>query len=188
MRRNLFQHGHGCGLIIDEDPSLAARSNLASQNQRAILRVQTIGFKDLFDRTRRGSLALKHSRDHRPLGARADHLRQRLFPQQQSQRVNQNRLSRPSFPGQKVQTSRELDHDIVDHRVIFKSKFSQHKYARVARTLMSAAFDLDLQAALQFTRSIAQTAPENGAKKASKVNPQNSSLTDAIPSQSEPLR
>ena len=31
VRRNLFQHCHGRGLIIDEDPSLAARSNLAPQ-------------------------------------------------------------------------------------------------------------------------------------------------------------
>ncbi len=125
--RNLLQHRHGRRLIVDEDPSLAAGSNLAPQNQRAVLRIQAIGLEDPFDGTRRNPVALEHGRNHRPFRTRADHIRGRFFSQQQPQRVNQNGLPRPSLPGQKIQTSREFDRDIVDDRVIFQSKFGQHK-------------------------------------------------------------
>jgi hypothetical protein len=132
VRCNLFQHRHRRRLIVDEDAPLAAGGNLAPQNQRAVLRVQAVRLEDAFDRPRRRSLALKHRRDHRPLGTRANHVGGSLFPQQQSQGVDQNRLPRPGLAGQKIQTSRELDHDIVDHRVIFESKFGQHKVLRFA--------------------------------------------------------
>ena len=88
------------------------------------------------------SFALKHRRHHRPLRSRADHVGGRLFAQQQSQRVNQNGLARSGLASQKIQTSRELDHDIVDDGVIFQSKFGQHKDpVRVARAPSPAAFD-----------------------------------------------
>ncbi len=104
MRRNLFQHRYGRRLIINEDPPLTTGSNFAPQDQRAILGIQAVRLQDGFDSTRRRSVALKHRRDHRPLSPRADHIGGRLFPQQQSQRVNQNGLPRPGFAGQKVQT------------------------------------------------------------------------------------
>ena len=74
MRRNLFQYRHSRRLVINEDPPLAAGSNFAPQNQRAILRVQTVGLEDPFDGTRRGSVILKDGSDHGSLGARADHI------------------------------------------------------------------------------------------------------------------
>src|SRR4029077_510268 len=147
-----------------EYPPLAAGSNLAPQNQRAILSVQTIGLEDPFDRTRLRSVALKHRRDHGPLRTRADHIGGRLFPQQQSQRVDQNGLPRPGLAGQKIQTRGEFDHDIVDHRVIFKSKLDQHKgptifkyrSLSVARTPSSAAFELYIQRSVIYAQKHAR--------------------------------
>ncbi len=85
VRRNLLEHGHGRGLVIDEDPALAARSNLAPQDQRAILRVilrvQAVGLEDPFNGTRGGSITLKHRGDDCPLRTRPDHIRGRLVSQ-----------------------------------------------------------------------------------------------------------
>ena len=49
------------------------------------------------------------------------------FSPSSSPSADQRRFARPGLAGQKIQTGREFDHDIVDHRVIFESKFSQHK-------------------------------------------------------------
>ena len=127
VRRNLLEHSHGRRLIVDEDTSLAAGSNLAPQNQRAILRVQTVRLEDRFDGARCRSIALEYRRDDSPFRAGANYVGGRLFAEQQSQRVNQDRLPCSGFAGQKIQTCREFDRDIVDHRVILKSKFGQHK-------------------------------------------------------------
>ncbi len=47
IRRQLAQHGDGRGLVVDENPSLAARRNLAAQDDRFVF---LVGSMPLFSR------------------------------------------------------------------------------------------------------------------------------------------
>jgi len=75
---------------------------------------------------RRRAFALKHPRNHGSLCAGADDLRRRLVSEEQTEGVDQNRFSRAGFTRQQVQSVTELDHGIVDNRVIFESKLNEH--------------------------------------------------------------
>jgi hypothetical protein len=48
LRRKLLEHGHGSGLVVDEDAALAGRQNLAAQNDLVAFGVDAVFFEDIF--------------------------------------------------------------------------------------------------------------------------------------------
>ena len=125
--RKLLQHGHRRSLVVNEDASLAARRNLASQDQAAFFGVDPVRLKHRVDG---GRFRLEHRRYGCFIRAVADRVAGRLVAQQQRERVDEDGFTSAGFAGQEVETGRELHGHVVDDRVVFDPQFQEHVSVR----------------------------------------------------------
>ncbi len=101
IRRQLFQDGNRCRLIVDEDAAFAAGRDLAAQDDLAVFGVDAVFFQDAVDR---GRADIEYRRDGGFFGAVADCVAGGFVAQQQGQCVDEDGFSGAGFAGKQVET------------------------------------------------------------------------------------
>ncbi len=119
MRRQLAQHGHRRGLVVDEDATFASGGDLAAQDDGVLVGIDAIRFERFGDALLGCAFDLEDRRDHGFVGARADDVARGFVAEQQGQGVDENGFAGAGFAGQQVQARGELDRQVIDHRVVF---------------------------------------------------------------------
>src|SRR5437868_1961401 len=76
MRRQLFEQGNRCWLIVYEDPALGGY--FATENQACVVGVHSVVFKDFGDGFFSFRFDFEYGGDDRALGPEADHIRRSL--------------------------------------------------------------------------------------------------------------
>jgi hypothetical protein len=119
----LFQNRDRGRLVIDEDASLTARGNFASQDDGIAFGIESIVFEDAGDGLRGTAFDLKHRRNYRPIGTGTDHVRRGLLPEKQAESVDQNGFASAGFAREQVQARGERYRQVLDHRVVLEAQF-----------------------------------------------------------------
>jgi hypothetical protein len=123
LRRKLPKHPHRRWLIVDEDAPLAVRNDLAPQQNMVRIGVNSIRLED------RGSPRrhLENTAYDSLFRSMTNDLRRRFSSQQKGERIDQNGFSRARLPRQQVEPKPEGRDRTIDHSIVFRAQFQQHR-------------------------------------------------------------
>jgi hypothetical protein len=117
--RKLLEKSDCRSLIVDEDTPFAG--DLSSEDYAGIVGIDSILFEDVDRSFFEPGVNLENRRDYRAVSAKSDYIRRSLAPKQQGESIDQHRLASAGFPGEEVQSSTELNRNILYDSEVFKT-------------------------------------------------------------------